>query len=585
MSSSFGGFRRIYGRHGIFQAMVGLAMLFVAAGASAAPRVVADRILMKPRADTDDRLRDLIAGLGASEVERIVQIDVRILKVPSAQRDRILQALARSPVVEFAEADEIMAPGFTPNDPSYRNQWHHAKITTPTAWDATPGDPRVIVAICDTGVDSAHPDLAANIVPGWNFYDNNANTSDVYGHGTKVAGVVAAAGNNGIGVAGVAFQCRIMPLRISALDGSASTSAMAKAVTYAADHGARVANISYMATKSSTVTTAAKYLESKGGVLTISSGNYSTFDAAEDNPHVLTVSATTSSDGLASFSNTGNNVDLAAPGSGIYTTARAGAYTSVSGTSFSAPCVAGVVALVLSANPMLTGQQAQSILKAAADDLGASGWDPQYGYGRVNASRAVAAALSGGDAPDLIPPQVTIESPADGAIVSGVVAVIAPATDNVGVVRLDLYLDGALAAQTSDPTDVFLWNTAGVSGGMHAIQVAARDAAGNVARAGVMVQVANLPDMTAPSAQILSPADSTVVSRNVKVTVLAEDDVEVTRLELYVNGVLLQSTSGSSLTCNWNTSKLPRGTHVLHALAEDAAGNLGISPTVTVIKR
>src|SRR6185369_8180687 len=179
------------------------------------------------------------------------------------------------------------------------------------------------------------------------------------------------------------------------------------------------ANISYSPiTDSSTVTSAAKYLQSKGGVVTSSAGNTGTFVSTPDSPYILTVSATDANDVLSSSSSTGNNVDLSAPGISIRTTARGGTYAAVSGTSFSAPIVAGVAALVMTANPSLTPAQVQDILKQSADDLGASGWDASYGWGRVNATRAVAMA-GGSSNVDSTPPVVSITSPVAGATMAG----------------------------------------------------------------------------------------------------------------------------------------------------------------------
>ena len=202
-------------------------------------------------------------------------------------------------------------------------------------------------------MDGTHPDLVPNLVPGWNTYDNNSNSADVYGHGTEVAGTVAASGNNGMGVASVAFGCKLMPVRISDTSGLGYSSTVASGLTWAADHGARVANISYEFTGDSAVDSAAQYFDSKGGVVTVSAGNYSTVLTIPDDPNVLTVSATDSNDDIASWSNTGTPIDLAAPGVNIWTTTMGGGYSPASGTSFSAPTAAGVAALVISANPSL----------------------------------------------------------------------------------------------------------------------------------------------------------------------------------------------------------------------------------------
>src|SRR5262249_20345939 len=153
--------------------------------------------------------------------------------------------------------------------------------------------------------------------------------------------------------------------------------------------------------------------QSKGGVVTVSAGNYNFFDPTADNPYVLTVSGTDANDALASFTNTGNNIDLAAPGVNVWTTDQGGGYAAESGTSFSAPIVRGVAALVLPVTPSLSGAQVQDVLKPSADALGPPGWDPGYGYGRVNAAAAVALARTTTGIPDTTPPTVSFASPAN----------------------------------------------------------------------------------------------------------------------------------------------------------------------------
>src|SRR5262249_34838805 len=359
------------------------------------------------------RADEITAAAGGRKVGEIAQIGVRILELPAgADEEATARAFRARSEGAFAQPDRIIQPAdIIPDDPYYGAEWHLPRIGAPAAWSTSSGSGSVIIAICDTGCDPTHPDLISKYVPGWNFYDNNSNTSDVYGHGTAVAGAAAAASNNGAGVASVAWGCPIMPLRVSAPDGSATYSTIASAITYAADHGARVANVSYLVSDSSTVSSAGQYLQSKGGVLAVAAGNYSTFDSSADDAHMLVVSATDQNDVLATWSNTGNNVDLSAPGVNIDTTTSGGTYGAGSGTSFSAPIVAGVAALVISVNPSLTPAQVTSILEQSADDLGSPGRDPSYGWGRVNAARAVSMAGGGGSVPDTTPPTVSISSP------------------------------------------------------------------------------------------------------------------------------------------------------------------------------
>jgi hypothetical protein len=547
---------------------------------------VAGRVLVKFRSGImPDHARNIIATLGARDAGELPNIGVHILDLPyQADEAGFAQAMAQRPEVEFAELDRILAPaGVAPNDPWYPNEWSLTKVSAPDAWVVTTGTSNITIAILDTGVETTHPDLAAKIVPGWNFYDNNSNTSDVVGHGTMVAGTAAASSNNGQGVASVAWGCSIMPIRISDLNGYATYSAAANGLTWAADHGARVANISYIMTDSSTVTSAASYFQSKGGVVAISAGNNTTFDSSADNQSVLTVTAMSSSDVLYSWSNTGNNVDLAAPGF-VYTTIRGGGYSSASGTSVAAPIVAGVAALVLSANPTLSGSQVQDILKQSADDFGSAGWDPSYGWGRVNAAHAVALAAGGGSG-DATTPGVGFSSPANGSTVSGTISVTVSASDNIGVSSVSLSVDGvSLATDVASPY-TFTWNTTGLANGTHTLGALAADAAGNTAVASISVMVNNTVDSSPPTIRILSPTDGSPVSGMVSVMVSTSDDASlVTRVELYVDGVLRTTSTSAPFTTKWNTRKEKSGSHLLQSKAYDALGKVGSSAGVTVYK-
>lgn len=534
-------------------------------------------------------LQNMLAQAGAAELDRIPPIDVRILRVPADQQGRILEALRRHPNIAFAESEEIVEPDYTPDDPYYGKQWHLPKIGGPSAWDATTGRADIIIAILDTGVDPTHPDLSGLLVPGWNFYDNNSDTRDVYGHGTTVAGSAAAMGNNGVGVASVSWQCRIMPIRISSTTGGATLSAMASGVTFAADHGARVANISYNAAgRSSTVQAAARYMQERGGVVTVSSGNDGVYIDSPDNEYVLVVGATGSSDSVTSFSNSGPHVDLTAPGSSIYSTANGGGYRSASGTSFSAPITAGVAAMVMSVNPNLTGRQVQDILKQTAVDLGPAGYDTSYGHGRVDVHAAVLAAASA-VAADGTPPAVQITSPGDNAVLQGTVTVSVSSSDNVGVAEVEVYVGGDYAGSSTSANTSFSWDTRTQADGPTTLTAVAFDAAGNQATSSVDVtvdNVAELADVTPPKVSIIAPSNGTTVTRSVKVTTAQQDDTGIVKLELRLDGRLLASavTSASSYTFNWNTAKLARGLHSLQALAMDAAGNLGASALVEVRK-
>jgi subtilisin family serine protease len=340
---------------------------------------VASRTLAAHRASVRRELR----GLSAVSVE-----------VPAQGATAVLESLRQSGAFEYVEPDYYAHTAADPNDPSYNSQWHLRRIGGPLAWTLSTGSASVVVAVVDSGVNPHHPDLASKLVPGWNFVKDNADTADVLGHGTAVAGTVAAATNNGIGVAGVNWGSRVMPLVAVDQKDYAAYSDVAAAIQYAADHGVRVINVSIGGPNSSyTLQNAVEYAWSKGALVFASAMN----EAASTRyypaacTHAVSVSATDSNDRLASFSNFGDWITLAAPGTGILSTADGGGYSFWNGTSFASPIVAGVAALILSVNPALSNEQVLAILKDTADRAGAAP-DSYFGWGRVNAYRAVLAA-------------------------------------------------------------------------------------------------------------------------------------------------------------------------------------------------
>lgn len=547
---------------------------------------VPGRVLVQFRPETLAlRTVDVIAETGASDTGEIAGTGVHIVELPAgADEQAFVEAFQSRQEVEFAELDRtVPLAEIVPDDPWYGSwEWYLTKISAPSAWSTTTGSSSITIAIIDSGVDGTHEDLASKMVPGWNVYNNNSDTSDVVGHGTSVAGTAAAATNNGKGVASIAWNCRIMPIRVTDTTGYLTWSNAASGLTWAADHGARVANISAEVSDSSTVRSAAQYFQSRGGVVTCSAGNEATFDPSADNPYILTVSATDGNDALCSWSNTGNNVDLSAPGT-AYTTYRGGGYGSASGTSIAAPVVAGVAALVLSVNPSLTASQVQDILKQSADDRGSPGWDPSYGWGRVNAARAVSLA-GGGGAGDTTAPTVSITSPSAGAAVSGTVSVLAVANDNVSVASMSLSVDGVPLGGDNTAPYAFTWNTTNVANGVHALTATATDAAGNSASASVSVTVNNFGDTTPPSVSITSPGNGANVAGNVSVLVSAMDNVGVVKVELYVDGSLTSTSISAPFSTKWNSRRATVGAHTLQSRAYDAAQNAGVSALVTVHK-
>ncbi|MCK6472053.1 MAG: S8 family serine peptidase [Planctomycetes bacterium] len=323
-------------------------------------------------------------------------------QMQAADEEALAAELLATGAVEFAEPDYMAAPVLLPNDPSFSSQWWQSKIQSAGGWDVTTGSASIKVAVCDTGVDSDHPDLVANLIsPGFNVADSPVtnNSEDQHNHGTWVAGCIGAVGNNGVGVVGVNWTVRILPIRITNDPaGYAYYSDMSEAVQLAANQGCKVANLSYGGASSSTIDSAGQYIRSKGGLLFMSAGNDSNDGDSGtiylDFTSFVQVGATTSSDTRASWSNYGSYIDVVAPGVSILSTARGGGYSSPSGTSFSSPITAGLGALLWSINPGFTPTQVENFIFNGADDVGDPGEDRIYGHGRINVSNSVALAYA-----------------------------------------------------------------------------------------------------------------------------------------------------------------------------------------------
>lgn len=285
-----------------------------------------------------------------------------------------------------------------------------ADIHASQAWALTTGNPSVIVAVVDSGVDADHPDLAGKLLPGRNFVagapDPN-NTDDDAGHGTHVAGIAAATSNNAGGVAGVSWGARILPVKSLYKDATGRVIGydtwIANGIVFAADNGARVVNLSVGGTSASaTITSALEYAYGKGVFVVAAAGNcgdsnYTANGCTSLNQpfypaasaHTLAVAATDKQDARASFSTQASYVDVAAPGVSIVSTYFGGGYASMSGTSMAAPYVSGLSALILASYPGYGPDQLARAIVNSADDLGAIGSDAAYGCGRIDAYRSL----------------------------------------------------------------------------------------------------------------------------------------------------------------------------------------------------
>ena len=467
----------------------------IAAGQSAWPHGshIEGQLLVRPsQSVSNSELEAIYGGHGGKKIRTISQINVHQISVPAHALEAIETALRKNPKVAFVEKNLVGEAQLFPNDPGYPSQWHLPKISAPQGWDISIGSTSAPIAVIDSGVDPAHPDIAQ--VQGRNFLygSDPADTHDVLGHGTSVAGAAAALGNSGIGIAGVAWTNPIMPLVTVTSSNTGTVADTSAAITYAADHGARVINISLGWTGyTSTMESAVNYAWNKGLVIVASAGNYASnspiYPAALNN--VVSVSATDSADNLASWSSYGSTVDVAAPGVSIYTTANGGGYRIASGTSFSSPIVSGLAALIFSVNPNFTNTQVVDLIRNNADDKGAAGFDQYFGNGRVNVYRSLLAALStdtGTPPPPPPPPPPTsdttppvVESVAMQYDGKWLTVNVSASDAQSGVAKIELYANGKLQATDSSKPYSFKMNTKPWAKGTYQIQAKAYDAAGN----------------------------------------------------------------------------------------------------------
>lgn len=360
-------------------------VLLFATAAFASPSFVPGELLVKYRAGNHPRhLKGPLAKIGWAKIRIGEQETVR----------DAVEKLKKQSAIEHVEPNTYGEFLANPNDPRFSEQLYLPAIKAPEAWDKSFGT-GVIIGLVDSGVDVDHEDLAANLLDGWDFGDDDDDPSDELGHGTQVCGIIAAVQNNSLGISGVAPQSKILPLKIS--QGSTdifTDKTVAEAIIYAADNGASIINLSLGWNddeEHELVTDAITYAAEKGVTLVAAAGNEFGdvwFPARLD--EVLAVSAVDTYDQNV-YSAYGPALDLVAPGSGstlddfILTTASGGGYTFNKGTSFSAAMVSGAAALLLSEQPHLTNNQVAAFLTKRADHLGETVPNELFGYGRVNA--------------------------------------------------------------------------------------------------------------------------------------------------------------------------------------------------------
>ena len=404
------------------------------AGQRAAPSPAQIVVRTRPGVDTE-RLRDDLAARGLSLGGRIPHTRLFSVRTHGRSPTAAIRSLAGEPTLAAAMPDYVRHAFEVPNDPYFDiAEGYLTTVRMPQAWDLSHGSTGTIVAVVDTGVTSVL-DLATQVLPGRNFVAGNADAHDdtTIGHGTLVAGVAAATTNNGIGIAGAAWNTSVLPVKVLDARGIGTDTQVAAGIVWAVDHGAKVINLSLGGTSpGETLCDAVSYADSHSALVVAAagnSGNASTVYPAAC-PGAVAVSATDTNGDLAYFSSYGSWVSLTAPGVGILSTRGDNTYGSESGTSFSAPLVTAVAALVLGQHPDWSPSRVATQLEDTAQDRGVPGDDPYYGHGLLDAYAALGGAPQTAAPPTRGDPMEPNDTQAQASTLFGpVTATISPEAD------------------------------------------------------------------------------------------------------------------------------------------------------------
>jgi len=453
------------------------------------------------------------------------------IKVPIENIAEMVEIYQNDPNVEYAEQNYIVHALMVPNDPLYPYQWHldnphSGGINMQAAWDIQTGDPNVIVAVLDTGVAYEDyeqsrnkkyylaPDLAeTTFVQGYDFINQDEHANDDNGHGTHVTGTIAQNTNNYLGIAGIAFNTAIMPVKVLDKNGSGTVADIADGIIFATDNYAHIINLSLGGEQPSiTLENACEYAYNRGVLIVASSGNDGLANMvcypAVYKPYCIAVGATRYDETVAYYSNRGPDLDLVAPGGDLYMDQNGDGYGDgilqqtfdrrtnnwgywfYQGTSMAAPHVSGVAALLIASDIATIPDHLRMALQDTAQDLGTPGRDDIYGSGLLDAYAAL--NWDPGQVDNF--PEVTITSPLDEDAVSGTITIEADASDDIGVAQVDFYIDDTyLATDTTSPYSVE-WDSSTVDDGEYEILALAIDTADQGASDYIIVTVDNIND-------------------------------------------------------------------------------------------
>jgi hypothetical protein len=488
-------------------------------------------IMFKDKTD-----KDLIKQHGG-EIKSVYQIKPA---VAASLPQKAIDALKKNPKIAFIVPDlEIFTMAETLD-------WGVDRIDADIVHGYNRGT-GVKVAIMDTGIDYDHPDLAANYKGGYDFGGrlvwqgrNDDDPMDKQGHGTHCAGIVAAVKGNDIGVIEGLEWCIDNEIQVISMSfGSAYTAGDPKIEPWI--------NAAYDA----------------GILLVGAAGNAGSGEDTVIYParyaNVIAVAATNSNNNRASWSSTGPDIELAAPGVSIYSTYWDNTYATLSGTSMACPHVSGTAALVI-ASKSLSNDEVRLRLQQTAEDLGTTGKDNLYGYGLVDAFEA---------APGDLVPVVDIMNPAEGSTVSGTIAIEVDASDDVGVTNVDFYIDDTLLATDIEAPYSCSWDSTSVADGSHIIKATATDTIEQTASDTITVDVDNVDDP--PTVEITSPVDGATVYGTITIEASASDDRGVSQVDFYIDGVFLATAYTEPYSASWDTTTVLDGSHTIKATATDTA--------------
>lgn len=602
-----------------------LLILGTTSGALASEHV-AGEVLIKTfvgASSADVRAIEALADADRDEVlSQMPSGSIRRIHSRSLTTEALVAALAHNPHVEYVEPNYLVYAIATPNDPRYGELWGlknigqviqgvagkaGADIKAEGAWDVTTGTSTVVVGVVDTGIDYNHTDLAANAwsnpggiggcaagTHGFNAITKTCDPKDDQYHGTHVAGTIGASGNNAVGVVGVNWTTSLMGLKFLNSAGSGTTADAISAIDFAVNAKIAGVNVRVLSNSWGGGGFSQALLDeiNKAGASDIlfvaAAGNSASdndvsphYPSSYNSNYVLAVAATDNNDQLASFSNWGaTSVDIGAPGVDILSCQPGNLYQYLSGTSMATPHVSGAAALILAKTNLPVLSLKSQILNNVDPIPSLSGM--VLTGGRLNVCKAIGSTTCGGAPPDTTAPTTSITAPANGATVSGTTTVTASASDNVGVTKVEFYLDNVPQATDTTSPYSWSWNTTTSTNGSHALNSKAYDAAANVGTsATVTVTVSNVADTTPPTAPTnlvaAQPAQGNSKRKLNLAWTASTDNVGVTGYKIWrsTSATGPFSQIATATTTSYTNAGLTSGTtYYYYVQAFDAAGNV-----------